>query len=111
MQELRPQHELWNNPEFIKWRSSVDDEILAINDAGIAIPIGESGNVAQSTILRMFGLKAPQTAEESIQVYLSLKSVVSFWKRKLGQLQSQSEKYETLEKKVHAAGRTRVDTA
>jgi len=110
MQELYPQHQLWNNPEFIKWRLPIEKEIDHINDAGLAIPIGDVGNVAQSSIMRMLGLNAPQTAEESIRVYLSLKSVVSFWKRKLGLLKSQSEKYETLEKKVHAAGRTNVGT-
>ena len=111
MQELYPQWQLWNNPEFIKWRGDTEAEIAVLVDAGIDIPIGEDGNVARSTILRKLGLTAPQTPEESIRVYLSLKSVVTFWKRKLGQLKSQSEKYETLEKKIHAAGRARVGTA
>jgi hypothetical protein len=111
MQELRHERDLWNNPDFIKWRESIEAELAAINDAGIAIPIGDDGNSARSTFLRSLGLTSPQNAEESIRVYLSLKSVVTFWKRKLGQLKSQSDRYVELEKKVQDAGRANVDTA
>jgi len=111
MQGLFPSHQLWNNPEFIMWRAGVEAELDLLNDAGIAIPIGDDSNIARSKILMNLGLAPPQTAEESIRVYLSLKSVVSFWKRNLRLLESQSVKYETLEKQINAAGRTNVGTA
>ncbi len=111
MQALYPAHQLWNNPEFVQWRQSVETELAAFNEAGIAIPIGEGGNSAQAAILKACGFKAPETAEESIRIYLTLKSVVTFWKRKLGQIKSQSDNYEALEKKVQNAGRANVDTA
>lgn len=111
MQALYPAHQLWNNPEFVQWRQSIEEELRAMNEAGIAIPIGEQDNAALAAILKANGLAPPQTAEESIRIYLTLKSVVTFWKRKLGQIKSQSDSYEALEKKVQNAGRANVDTA
>lgn len=104
MQPLFDKHALWNYPAFIEWRKEIEKECDELKDAGIVIPIGDDNNAARALMLQMLGLGSPKTHEESMLIYLSLKSVLSFWKRKLGQLESQSDRYEELEKKIHAAG-------
>ena len=111
LQELRPEHNLWNNPEFIAWRDAIDEELAMLDRAGIAIPVGPVGNDAQLTALKAIGIAPPQNAEESLRIYLALKSVVVFWRRKLQHLKLQSEQYLKLEKQIQNAGRANVDTA
>lgn len=111
MQEIRPAYVLWNQPEFIAWREEIEAELAKLDAAGIVIPVGPVGNDSQLNALKAIGIAPPSNAEESMRIYLALKSVVVFWRRKLQQLKLQSDEHLKLEKQIQNAGRANVDTA
>jgi hypothetical protein len=98
---LRPRKALWDDEIFQSWVAEIEEELNALEAAGIAVPIGGSANSAQAMALKYIGMDAPVTHEDSLRVYLSLRGVVHFWRRKLGQLKSESEKFTQLEKKLN----------
>ncbi len=98
---LRPRKVLWDDQIFQQWVGEIENELSALEAAGIAVPIGGSANSAQIKALEHIGMSPPGTGEESLRVYLSLRGVVHFWRRKLGQLKSESEKFTKLEKELN----------
>lgn len=98
---LRPRKALWDDDVFQTWVSEIEEELTALEGAGIAVPIGDSANNAQTMALKTIGMNAPATHEDSLRVYLTLRGVVHFWRRKLGQLKSESEKFTKLEKELN----------
>lgn len=114
-ESLRPKHDLWNNDLFQQWFKEIETEIAALNEGGIAVPIGGNVTKVQTDALKLIGVGPPQNHEEGLRVYLILRGVVHFWRRKLGQLKSESERFTKLEKQLHdgrpndvTAGRTGV---
>ena len=98
---LRPRKALWDDQLFQAWVAEIEEELKALEAAGIAVPIGGSANQSQVEAMNYIGMSAPVTHEDSLRVYLSLRGVVHFWRRKLGQLKSESEKFTQLEKKLN----------
>ncbi len=98
---LRPRKALWDDAVFQAWVGEIEEELTALEGAGIAVPIGGTANDAQAKALKTIGMSPPATHEESLRVYLTLRGVVHFWRRKLGQLKSESEKFTKLEKELN----------
>ncbi len=104
---LRPKHELWNNDLFQEhFVKPLEQQFAQILEAMLDTPIGEE-HVAEKTQvipLKILGMSQPKTSEESLRLYLSMRAVLRFWKWKLGQLKSESERFKKLEKQLHEAG-------
>lgn len=99
-ESLRPRHSLWASGIFQQWVKDIESELSDMETRGLLIPIGDDHS-ASAKILKSVGMTTPKTHEDSLRVYLSLRAVVHYWKWKLGQLKSESEKFTKLEKELN----------
>lgn len=100
---LRPRHDLWNEPRFQDWLRDGEADIDELMKLAMTITKSSAEKSAhQAQILMKLGLEPPQSTEDSYQIFLNLRVVVNFWRRKLEQLKRQSDEYRELEKQLNA---------
>lgn len=103
LEVLRPFHELWNDHRFQKWVKTSDEQIQELIEIGFTITKASAEKSAhQAQILTKLGIEPPTSGEDAYRIFLNLRVVVNFWRRKLEQLKLQSDKYEEVEKQLNA---------
>jgi hypothetical protein len=103
LQTLRIRHELLNDPRFLDWVKETEAQLSDMQQSGILITkaaVAKSNTLAE--MLTHLGLEPPETPEDSLRIYLALRCVLNFWRRKLGQLKTQSVLYEQEQKRLNA---------
>ena len=98
---LRPKHELWNSPHFQEWAKEGDAEIAQLMTIAMTVTKASvERSAATAQILEKLGIEPPQDLADSYQVFVHLRVVVNFWRRKLEQLKLQSDTYTKQEKQL-----------
>ena len=99
---IRSRHELLNDPRFQDWVKETEAQLQDMQSVGLHVTKASvEGSMAQAQMLSGLGLEPPQDAEDSIRIYLALRCVLNFWRRKLDQLKAQSDMYEQEQKRLN----------
>ena len=99
---MEPHHRLWNNADFQNWVKVTKGQLEHIEKA--LIENSWKDKVLKEAIALM-GLTEPQTQEDQLRLYIALKGVLGFERRKLSLLEDQSANYEETKRKILELGR------
>lgn len=105
LEMLRPAHALWKEDHFQQWAKKTEAELEELTKAGLIVTKANAGKNPYHQMLTSVGMDPPENQEESLRLYLVLRGVVTFWRRKLDHLKVQSSEFEKLEKQLNALGR------
>jgi hypothetical protein len=98
---LKPRRELWNDPRFQAWVKSVNLETEALQKLGLVITKASAErNQGYALKLEELGLEPPESAADSMQIYVALRCVLNFWSGNLSRLKADSLRADELEKQL-----------
>ena len=99
---LEPRHALWINGYFQSWKEETEGTLASIEKAMLMNSWEHKDLRAH---LSMMGMSAPKNHEEELRLYIALKAVLGFERRKLSLLETQSKNYEATKRKILELGR------
>lgn len=99
---LEPHHRLWTNSDF---QSAVEVTKVQLGHIDKALMLNSWKSKVLLDALEMMGLTAPATQEDQLRLYIALKAVLGFERRKLDLLETQSDNYEKTKRYILELGR------
>jgi len=100
--KLEPYHRLWT---FGPFQQYVKETKALLDNIEKALTMNSWKHKDLKTHLTMMGLDIPQTHEEQLRLYIALKAVLGFERRKLSLLETQSDNYVKTKRKIIELGR------
>ena len=99
---LEPHHRLWNNADY---QASVKVTMGQLDYIEKALMENSWKGKDLKDVITQMGLTKPQTQEDQLRLYIALKAVLGFERRKLSLLETQSANYEETKRKILELGR------
>ena len=99
---LEPHHRLLHNGDFQAWAKATKKQLDAIE---LALVKNSWKGKDLLSALEYVGLTAPVTQEDQLRLYIALKAVLGFERRKLSLLEAQSDRYEETKRRILELGR------
>ena len=99
---LETYHKLWTSGPFQVWRKEIEATLAGIEKA---LMMNSWEHKDLRTHLTMMGLSAPKSHDDELRLYIALKAVLGFERRKLSLLETQSDNYEKTKRKILELGR------
>jgi len=98
LQGLEPSSILWSNPSFQDWVTGIREELKALKELpwGLSTPKQSNMNI----LFAAFGMRWPVDSRELYETFLATKAVVHYVEERLRLVESQSNKYHKLLKKI-----------
>jgi len=95
-------HKLWTSGPFQVWKKETEALLAAIEKA---LMMNSWEHKELRGHLAMMGLSAPKSHDDELRLYIALKAVLGFERRKLSLLETQSGNYEKTKRKILELGR------
>ncbi len=99
---LEPHHRLWTNSDFQRAAKVTKGQL---NNIESALMLNSWKSKVLEETLTMMGLTVPSSQEDELRLYIALKAVLGFERRKLDLLETQSDNYEKTKRYILELGR------
>ncbi len=99
---LEPHHRLWANDDFQRAAEVTKGQLENIESA---LMLNSWKSKVLVDTLTMMGLTTPSCQEDELRLYIALKAVLGFERRKLDLLETQSKNYEATKRCILELGR------
>ena len=102
LNKLETYHKLWTSGPFQVWKKETEALLDNIENA---LVMNSWEHKDLKAHLAMMGLSAPKNHDDELRLYIALKAVLGFERRKLSLLETQSGNYEKTKRKILELGR------